>query len=61
MQYFLSAQTAALRFSIQTALEKRLQRLPITPDKDHLVVSDVLSEIKQWGKVNMMKGFFSSL
>lgn len=43
------------------SLEKRLQHLPITPDKDHLVVSDGLSEIKQWRKLNMMKGFFSSL
>lgn len=29
------------------SLENRLQHLPITTDKYHLVVSDVLSEIKQ--------------
>lgn len=31
-----------------SSLEHSLQRLPVTPDKYHLGLSDVVSEIKQW-------------
>lgn len=50
MQYFLSAQTTALRLFHPDGLAKRLQRLPIPPDKDHLVGSDVFKWNKAVGR-----------
>lgn len=43
-----------------SSLEHSLQHLPITPDKYHLGLSDVVSEIKQWKEKNqnMIKGIF---
>ena len=45
------------------SLVHSLQHLPITPDKYHLGLSDVVSEIKQWEEKNqsMIKGIFFGL